>query len=450
MTKTIPILLCCDVEPDTRSLDPLSRCDWVGFERIVELVKQLRSRLEVATQRRANMSWFVRMDPQITQVYGSAGWAAARYGTIFDTLAASGDEIGLHVHPSQWHDEGNYWIQNFADQSWVSKCVESGFSAFELSFGRPCQLFRFGDHWMNDETIDLLRRLGTICDLTVEPGLTGTTAVDDFTGTFPDYSNAPRLPYRPAHGAFTTADSSMDGNNAGLYIIPVSTVPTDWAATPRAQPLTPAECAADYAANAADYEGTHDAATTDAIEGWVWDRTQPERQLDVDILCDGDVFATVGATGYRPDLEAAGKADGKYSFRLATPRPINDGREHEIRVRVAGTKIELANTPRILQAPAGRAADYVTVHLDLPPGVFAPMVDGLLAAPTFLSLTIRSDAGAYPGRLANVVRNVDHLLSHRLRDRFAFMTPSELLESWYGSAAGLLLLGNEGHRYDAA
>ncbi len=438
-----------------RVLDPRSRCDWVGFEGIIELVKQLRPRLELATQLRANLSWFVRMDPQITHVYGSAGWAAARYGAIFDTLAASGDEIGLHVHPWQWHDDGHYWMQNFADQSWVSQCVESAFSAFELSFGRSCQSFRFGDHWMNDATIDLLERLGAICDLTVEPGLMNTTVVDAFTGTFPDYSNVPRLPYRPSPGAFTTAASSAEVNNGSLCMIPVSTVPTNWATTHRAK-LLPAEhfvvrtdvsvgCSVDCSA---EYEGTHDAATTDAIEGWVWDRNQPERHLDVDVLCDDEVFATVGATGYRPDLEAAGKADGKHSFRLATPSRINDGRQHEIRVRVTGTDTDLANTPRILQAPAGCAAEFVTVHLDLPPGVFAPMVDRLLMSlltspsPAVLSLPVRSDAGCNPWRRANLVRNVNHLLSHRLSDRFAFMTPCELLDSWRESVAGdLLLLG---------
>ena len=414
--QTISILLYCDVEPDGRTVDPRSRCDWVGFEGIIELLPRLRACLEAATDRPAHLSWFVRMDPQVAHVYGSAGWAAARYRAEFETLSAAGDQIGLHVHPWQWHDDGNYWTQNFADQPWVSHCVESSLNAFEQNFGYPCEAFRFGDHWMNDATIDLLERRGVICELTVEPGLAGSTTLDVFAGAFPDYSNVPRLPYRPS------PDHS-------LCMIPVSTGPGEWATTQRAH--TPAGMSAEVsAAYSPNYEGRHDAATTEAIAGWVWDRNHPERRLDVDVLCGDELLATVGATGFRPDLEAAGKGDGRYAFWLATPKRLADGRKHQIRVRVSGTEIDLVDTPRAVVA--GHGFGVTTLHLDLAPMRFAPTVDRLLASlsPPFLSMPVRSDAGGDPQRRANIVRNIDHLLSNRLADRFTFITPSEFVRSW--------------------
>lgn len=100
------------------------------------------------------------MDPQITHVYGHPAWVADRYRREFDELVANGDELGLHLHPWQWDRERSAWLQNFADQSWVSHCVVTAFAAFEQAFGSSCRAFRFGDGWMNDDTMSLLRSLG--------------------------------------------------------------------------------------------------------------------------------------------------------------------------------------------------------------------------------------------------------------------------------------------------
>ena len=91
------------------------------------------------------------MDPQITHVYGHPAWVADRYRREFDELVANGDELGLHLHPWQWDRERSAWLQNFADQSWVSHCVVTAFAAFEQAFGSSCRAFRFGDGWMNDD-----------------------------------------------------------------------------------------------------------------------------------------------------------------------------------------------------------------------------------------------------------------------------------------------------------
>ncbi len=423
METTIPVLLCVDVEPDEREVDPDSQADWVGFECAVELINVLRPQLEAVTGRRAHASWFLRMDPQITHVYGRPGWVADRYRRVFDALVANGDELGLHLHPWQWDRERSAWFQNFADQSWVSHCVVSAFAAFEQAFGHSCRASRFGDRWMNDETMSLLRSLGVTCETTVEPGQTGTETPDVYTGTFPDYSDVPRHPYWPSRQDFRSPSPEPTRD---MLVVPVSSAPAAWASTPSL-----GDCSGTrrnlVVVSDADYEGSHDAASLVEVAGWVWDRNNPGRVLDVEILCDGDLLATVGATRHRPDLADAAKGDGQHAFRLATPSCLKDGRPHVGSVRVAGTDLNLHGTPRTLEGTADRDSDYVTLALDHHPFTFGLLVDRLLARPSteHLILKVRSDFGRDPQRISNFRVNMEQLLTHPLAPCLNFTTPSD-------------------------
>jgi len=49
MNRRIPILICIDVEPNERKLDPQVRVDWTGFEKSYEFFSELRPRLEMVT-----------------------------------------------------------------------------------------------------------------------------------------------------------------------------------------------------------------------------------------------------------------------------------------------------------------------------------------------------------------------------------------------------------------
>ena len=226
---SLPVLLCIDVEPDPRLVDRHLRVDWPGFESAVRMVEQLRPAMAAATGRRARLTWFLRMDPQIGDVYGDAGWVAERYRGSFDALLAEGDELGIHLHPWQWDQDAATWFQNFADQSWVTHCVETAFAKFEEAFGAPCRAFRFGDRWMNDETMALICRLGATSDSTIEPGHFGTETPDHYVGTFPDYRDMPSFPYRPSRQDFRSATPAPLLN---VLVIPVQTVPAEWATTP--------------------------------------------------------------------------------------------------------------------------------------------------------------------------------------------------------------------------
>ena len=215
----IPTLICIDVEPDGRLPGINSNSDWTGFEESLRLFEELRCRAGVE----ARFCWFVRMDPQVELVHGSAAWAIERYRVQIERLRSAGDEIGLHTHA--WRRVGEEWVIDHGDQGWVNECVQVSFDAYESAFGHACRSFRFGDHWMNDETFDLVESLGARYNLTVEPGVrasNGGVPGEAWTGSFPDYANCPREPYKPAREDFRIRGEARDERE--LWVIPVSTV----------------------------------------------------------------------------------------------------------------------------------------------------------------------------------------------------------------------------------
>ena len=57
------------------------------------------------------------------------------------------------------------------------------------------------------------------------------------------------------------------------------------------------------------------------------------------------------AQDFRQDLADAGYGNGRHGFRVRTPSALTDGRPHEVHLRIADTKTELKNSPRVLVCP---------------------------------------------------------------------------------------------------
>lgn len=219
----IPVIVCIDVEPDAREI---SACDpevWTGFVPAYHFFSQLRPKLEAATRAPARFSWFLRMDPQIEHTYSSPSWIVERHPEIFRELESAGDELGLHTHAWRWDELSRKWVADHGSQQWIDHCVRTSFEAFQRALGRPCRSFRFGDRWMNDETMRLLEELGARFDLTIEPGCKAPRVRNRrelFTGSLPDYRSVPRHPYRPSRSNFKEP-GFKEGRE--IQVIPLST-----------------------------------------------------------------------------------------------------------------------------------------------------------------------------------------------------------------------------------
>lgn len=425
--QKIPILVAIDSEPNRRLVDPNIRSDWTGFEKSFEFFTELRPQLQAATGAPVHFSWFLRMDPQIVHVYGSADWVVKRYSKVIEQLELTGDDIGLHAHPWRWDELSNNWIADFGSQEWINHCVELSFQTFQDTFGRQCQTFSFGDHWMNETTSNLLETLGARFDVTPQPGLNRVHLEDPHTGCFPDYTHLPRYAYQPSKTNFTKPAAKEPRD---LWVIPLSTGSTDWAFNS----LDPAadECLRDRPGPTPVYEGYHDTTDCKWVVGWVWDMNRPETPLNVEI-CDGEtVIETITANSFRLDLLRAGKGNGKHAFRYLLPDRLRDGQKHPIRVKVAKSTFSLYSTPQEIECgeKPGHGEIDMAMFLNHEPFVFSKVMDKLLteSESPYLALIARSDIGINPDEKFFVAKNFEYILNHPLVDRFVFETSPEFIQ----------------------
>ena len=99
------------------------------------------------------------------------------------------------------------------------------------------------------------------------------------------------------------------------------------------------------------FEGYLEGVAVTQIVGWVWNKEQPQVAVDVEIL-DGDrILTKVTAGDFRENLQKSNIGDGKHGFAIPTPEQLKDGSKHSVHVRVAGTAVELNNSPRSFTAP---------------------------------------------------------------------------------------------------
>jgi hypothetical protein len=221
----LPIVICIDVEPDETVPDDVVRDRWPGYEECHALFSELRPWAETMTGAPAHFGWFLRMDPSVGDCYGAPGWVTEEYPALIDAARCGGDDVGLHVHASRRDPVSRAWYLELDDQDWIEHCVRTAFDSFERALGTGCRSFRFGNHWMNQETWALLDRLGRSIDLTIEPGAAPRDWVwsgETVRGCLPDYFGVPRTPFRPSAADFRRPDPQR---STGAWVLPVSTAP---------------------------------------------------------------------------------------------------------------------------------------------------------------------------------------------------------------------------------
>ncbi|HUE41069.1 MAG TPA: D-alanyl-lipoteichoic acid biosynthesis protein DltB [Chthoniobacterales bacterium] len=99
------------------------------------------------------------------------------------------------------------------------------------------------------------------------------------------------------------------------------------------------------------HAGEAEKADCNEISGWVWDKHRPDAEVNVDLADGKDYLLTFSANQFRQDLADAGYGNGRHAFRIPTPPRFRDGQSHVLYLRIAGTKRELANTPKIILCP---------------------------------------------------------------------------------------------------
>lgn len=218
--RIIPVILAIDVEPDVRQVNRTAPEPWVGYEQSQRYLRDLRARIAALTGAAVHFSWFLRLDPQVAQSYGRATWVVDRYRAHIEEIQAQGDEIGVHPHPYRWLDDQGAWLNDLGNQAWVEHCVRTSLEAFAEALRRPCRSMRFGDRWLNTDTVNLAERLGIRHDLTAEPGAPALPAPmpgEPASGPLPDYHRIPRVPWMPC-----ATDFRRPARARGIRLIPLT------------------------------------------------------------------------------------------------------------------------------------------------------------------------------------------------------------------------------------
>lgn len=107
-------------------------------------------------------------------------------------------------------------------------------------------------------------------------------------------------------------------------------------------------------------EGAHEVADCAVVSGWARDATQPGVPISVDVYDGATLMGTVVAD--REWRGSGGPGAGRHGFSYRMPVALRDGAPHSVAVRIGGTNIPLAGTPRIVTcsetyAPAPNVPD---------------------------------------------------------------------------------------------
>jgi hypothetical protein len=82
--------------------------------------------------------------------------------------------------------------------------------------------------------------------------------------------------------------------------------------------------------------------------GWAWDQAHPDTTVAVDIYDGTRLIDRVPAADFRPDLQTAGKGNGRHAVIVPLPTELRDGQPHEVSLRFAGTSTALASGPKAI------------------------------------------------------------------------------------------------------
>lgn len=220
-----PIVVQVSCEPDFVSGGPAE--PWRGFEATMEKIGTARRRFADAWDAPIVLSWMLRADLHIEEVWGDPGWGLRTYAPQIQTLVDDGDFLGLHAHPIQ----DRLGVEDYLDEQWTIDTLGAGIDAFEAQFGHPPGCVSWGRGWTSNAVVALLGERGVAVDMSVFPGRDQTTDAGsvELLADVPDLSIVPRRPYYPDPSDWRT-EAGQPGD--GAWILPFTTSAIDAWMTP--------------------------------------------------------------------------------------------------------------------------------------------------------------------------------------------------------------------------
>lgn len=161
--------------------------------------------------------WFIRIDAQLTALFGEADYIFKRHAEKVHRLKSMGHRLGWHCHVYQRSDSTGEWIQNTC----VGDVLQEIRSLAPLAEHYSLQDFRMGWGFHTNKTMALLDELGFRTDSTAipRPNYPWATSQSDWTTT-------PHHPYHPSRQDYRVPSDNPD-ENLSIMVVPMTTAPVE-------------------------------------------------------------------------------------------------------------------------------------------------------------------------------------------------------------------------------
>jgi hypothetical protein len=162
----------------------------------------------------ARVTWFVRADNQLKDVYGTSAYVLDAHANLWQDFLSSGDEIGWHPHIYKRDGRDGQYV---LDRD-VVRCVQQMRSTWSdlQREGHVFSSLRMGECFHVNETMKAAADLGLLVDSTAIPGRKRQDSARVF-----DWETTLAEPYFPSHD-----DYRISGSVGALPIleVPLTTI----------------------------------------------------------------------------------------------------------------------------------------------------------------------------------------------------------------------------------
>lgn len=192
--RALSIALTFDLDPDVfdesvASSEQRTRLSWQGIHDGIPRIKSALRNILAPREQIAHPTWFVRVDNQIRDIYGHAGYLLATYRALFDDIRADGDEIAWHPHLYRQVSEG--WVQETDGPRLYDAMVDALEDMKAQGFTPKCA--RIGEAYGATDLMAHFDRLGIRVDSTAMAGRKRIDAQRTI-----DWETTPPKAYRPS------------------------------------------------------------------------------------------------------------------------------------------------------------------------------------------------------------------------------------------------------------
>jgi len=202
----LDVVIGCDCDPDRPQYggtryDTRAPLRWRGVREGIRRAREIADGVRDDFGNPARITWCVRSDLQMQEIYGDCAWAYSEFSDLWEHLARCGDEIAWHPHLWRWHEQEACWYQEIEDEDWIRRCLREGHRALSDRMGHAPTTSRMGWEFHNNVTMQQLNDLGIRVDFSAIPGRYTAGRPDKWGSMLNchvDWRDAPQKPYRPS------------------------------------------------------------------------------------------------------------------------------------------------------------------------------------------------------------------------------------------------------------